>query len=234
MSDAITGIDPDFAAGDPFPDDARALREPDGLIALGGNLEPELLLAAYRRGIFPWYNAGEEIHWWTPDPRLVLFPERLHVSRSLRQTLRSGTFAVTSDRDFSAVIAACAQPRDEDDGTWLTEEMIAAYHRLHESGVAHSLEAWRGNKLAGGLYGVAVGRVFFGESMFARERDASKVCLATLCDWMTNWRYELIDCQLHTDHLERMGAELIPRREFTTLLRRWCVADPAPDAWRAT
>lgn len=232
MSDLLAWIDSEFSGGDPFPDPLPADPEWEGLVAMGGNLAPDLLRTAYRRGIFPWYNPGDEILWWSPDPRLVLFPDRVRVSRSLRQRLRSGRFTVTCDRDFAAVIAACAQPRRDGLGTWLTPEMIAAYCRLHALGAAHSVEAWEGDTLAGGLYGVAIGRVFFGESMFHRRADASKVCLVTLCEWLREWNYELIDCQLQTPHLERMGAEEVSRREFIRLLQRWRDAEPSPDAWR--
>ena len=229
--ETVAWIDPLHSSGDPFPDDSAALRDPDGLIALGGHLGPDLLLTAYRRGIFPWYNPEEEIQWWTPDPRLVLFPDRVRVSRSLRQTIKNQTFTVTCDRDFAGVIGACAEPRPDDLGTWLSQDMIEAFCGLHELGVAHSVEAWDGESLVGGLYGVTIGRVFFGESMFHRQRDASKVCLVTVCEWFESWGYDLIDCQLHTPHLESMGAEEIHRRRFVSVLRRLCDAKPSPEAW---
>ncbi|HET6656209.1 MAG TPA: leucyl/phenylalanyl-tRNA--protein transferase, partial [Gammaproteobacteria bacterium] len=196
-----------------FPPVTGALAEPNGLLAAGGDLSVARLLAAYRRGIFPWYEDGQPILWWSPDPRMVLFPNELHLSRSLRKTLRRETFEVTVDRAFAEVIEACAAPRD-DLGTWLTDEMKQAYLRLHQAGYAHSVEAWRDGRLAGGLYGIELGRVFFGESMFSRESDASKVALAHLC----RRDYDLIDCQIDSPHLRRLGAKTIPRREFLACL----------------
>ncbi len=218
----------------PFPPVEAALREPDGLLAIGGDLHPRRLLRAYRAGIFPWYGEGQPILWWSPDPRAVLLPQRLHVSRSLRRTLRRGTFRVTVDRDFAAVIEACATvPRRGQDGTWITPEMAEAYRRLHVLGHAHSVEVWtREGELAGGLYGVAIGRVFFGESMFSRRTDASKVALVALCRMLLAWGYRLIDCQVRSPHLERLGAELVPRRAFVRALERLCPLQPAPEAWR--
>lgn len=181
---------------------------------MGGDLSPQSLLTAYAQGIFPWYSDGQPILWWSPDPRLVLEPEALHISRSLGKTLRRGTFEVSLDRAFSSVIEACSQPRADDEGTWITEDMQQAYIRLHQLGHAHSVEAWHDDQLVGGLYGVAIGRVFFGESMFARANDASKVAFAHLCRQLQRWNYTLIDCQVSTDHLIRLGAHSIPRCEF--------------------
>ncbi len=206
----------------PFPDVEKAHREPDGLLAVGGDLSVTRLVNAYRRGIFPWFGAGDPILWWSPDPRTALFPDRIQVSRSLRKTLRKGFFDVTADRDFDAVIAACAGPRADAGGTWLVPEMIAAYRRLHRQGLAHSIEVWRGDTLAGGLYGVAIGGVFFGESMFTRISDASKVALVHLCRMLSERGFELVDCQVMTQHLIRMGAEQIPRADFIDMLDRWC------------
>lgn len=218
----------------PFPPVEAALREPEGLLAIGGDLHPRRLLRAYRAGIFPWYGEGQPILWWSPDPRAVLLPERVHVSRSLRRTLRRGLFRVTVDRAFDAVIEACATvPRPGQDGTWITPEMAAAYRRLHRLGHAHSVEAWtRDGGLAGGLYGVAIGRVFFGESMFSRRSDASKVALVALCRMLVAWGYGLVDCQVRSPHLERMGAVLVPRRRFVAALDRLCPLPPAPGAWQ--
>ncbi len=207
-----------------FPDPDRALDEPNGLLAAGGDLSPERLLHAYRLGVFPWYSAGQPILWWSPDPRAVLFPERMRVSRSLRKTLRQGRFRVTRDTAFREVMDACAAPRPGSDGTWITPEMLAAYTRLHSLGWAHSVECWRDGRLAGGLYGVAMGRVFFGESMFSRESDASKVALAHLA----GQGYRLIDCQVESEHLARLGAEPIPRRTFRALLDELTEPEPAP------
>jgi leucyl/phenylalanyl-tRNA--protein transferase len=201
-----------------FPDVEHALSDPDGLLAVGGDLRPERLLYAYRHGIFPWYGPDQPILWWSPDPRLVLFPDRLHVSRSLAKTLRQGCFTVTFDTAFEQVISDCAAPRPGQSGTWITDEMQKAYLHMHRLGYAHSVECWQADRLVGGLYGLAMGRVFFGESMFARVSDASKVGFVTLVRQLERWGYRLIDCQVHTGHLERLGATMITRRAFTRLL----------------
>lgn len=201
-----------------FPDAERS--DPDGLLAVGGDLSPERLLAAYAAGVFPWYSEGMPILWWSPDPRLVLLPEQLHVSRSLRRTLRSARYRVRADTAFERVIRTCAaKKRPGQDGTWITAEMIDAYLRLHRLGYAHSFEAWEGEALAGGLYGVSLGAAFFGESMFADRADASKVAFARAVEWLRGWRFDLVDCQVRTAHLARLGARDIPRREFLTRLR---------------
>jgi len=215
----------------PFPDVETAEREPDGLLAVGGDLSVTRLLNAYRRGIFPWFGDGDPILWWSPDPRTALFPERLRVSRSLRKTLRKGLFGATIDRDFDAVINACAQPRAESGGTWLVPEMIAAYRMLHLRGLAHSVEVWRDGMLAGGLYGVAIGRVFFGESMFTRVSDASKVALVHLCRTLLERGFRLIDCQVLTGHLIRMGAVQVGRTDFIRMLDRWCPLQDRGGSW---
>jgi len=201
-----------------FPRVEQALDEPNGLLAVGGDLKPERLLAAYRRGIFPWYSRGQPILWWSPDPRTVLFPDALHVSRSLRKRLRQGRYALSVDTAFAQVIKGCAAPRARQPGTWITPEMELAYCRLHALGRARSIECWAAGELVGGLYGVALGRVFFGESMFSRRSDASKVALAHLC----TLGYALIDCQLPSAHLARLGAVTLPRRRFLRLLDAWC------------
>jgi leucyl/phenylalanyl-tRNA--protein transferase len=200
---------------DAFPPVEQALKEPDGLLAAGGDLSPERLLAAYRRGIFPWYSRGQPILWWSPDPRAVLSPREMKVSRSLAKTLRNAGFVVRFDTVFGEVMRACGALRPE--GTWISREMRDAYLRLHRLGHAHSVEVWRDDQLVGGLYGVALGRLFFGESMFSRERDASKVALKHLCDRLIARDYVLIDCQMATTHLQSLGAKLIPRSEFTRL-----------------
>ena len=202
-----------------FPPLEQALEDPPGLLAAGGDLSAARLLAAYRRGIFPWYSPGQPVLWWSPDPRAVLFPEEFHCSRSLARTLRSGQFSVSDDRDFGAVIDGCASPRAASPGTWITSDMRAAYLGLHRLGVAHSVEVWRGDELAGGLYGVRLGEVFFGESMFSRERDASKVALAHLVSMCARNSVALIDCQLPSRHLASLGVRCIPRRQFASLLR---------------
>lgn len=201
-----------------FPDAALALREPDGLLAVGGDLSPARLIEAYRNGIFPWYNEGEPILWWSPDPRMVLFPERLHVSRSLRKLLNKGRYAVTFDQDFRSVIEQCAAVRDGD--TWITREMLEAYCRLHQLGLAHSAECRHEGRLVGGLYGVALGRVFFGESMFSREPNASKVALVKLVERLQQHDYRMMDCQVHSAHLQSLGAQAISRREFMRVLKQ--------------
>jgi leucyl/phenylalanyl-tRNA--protein transferase len=197
------------------------LAEPEGLLAVGGELSPERLLLAYSSGIFPWYNETDPILWWSPDPRCILEPDRLRVSHRLARTLRRGTYAVTFDRCFSAVIEACGAVRTEKgEGTWLSRDMIDAYLRLHTLGFAHSVECWQGEVLVGGLYGVALGRCFFGESMFHRQTDASKVAFVTLVRRLQEEGVELIDCQLPTAHLASLGAEEISRSDFLQRLRR--------------
>lgn len=189
---------------------------PEGLLAVGGDLRPERLLEAYRRGIFPWYNPGEPILWWSPDPRAVLFPEKLHVPRSLKKTLRSNIFRVTLDTCFRQVMEQCAGPRPQypEGGTWITDDMLDAYTRLHELGHAHSVETWQNGHLVGGLYGVAIGCAFFAESMFTRVDDASKVALVRLVQQLQTWNFRLIDCQQSSPHVMRFGAEEIPRSDF--------------------
>ncbi len=222
-------LDPDDR--DSFPDVSLALREPDGLLALGGDLSPERLLGAYRRGIFPWYSEGQPILWWSPDPRVVLFPEHLRVSRSLRRTLRRAPFEIRLDTAFGDVIDACAAPRADGQGTWITEEMNRAYRRLHTLGHAHCAEAWSEGRLVGGLYGVAVGRVFFGESMFSRVTDASKVAFVHLVRQLQAWGFALIDCQVDSAHLRSLGAETLARAEFTEYLDRYCSEDGWVGQW---
>ena len=195
--------------------------EPDGLLAVGADLTPPRLLLAYSSGIFPWFNPEDPILWWSPDPRCILEPDGLHLSRSLRQTLRRGEFVVSSNRAFAEVVRACGEVRlREGEGTWLSREMIAAYRRLHDLGYAHSVECWRENELVGGLYGICLGRCFFGESMFHLVPDASKVALAWLCRRLQAQGFELIDCQLSNPHLLRLGAREIPRSEFLARLQR--------------
>jgi leucyl/phenylalanyl-tRNA---protein transferase len=202
-----------------FPPLEQALEEPSGLLAAGGDLSPARLLAAYERGIFPWYSPGQPVLWWSPDPRAVLFPEEFHCTRSLAKTLRNGGFSFSMDRDFTAVIDGCAAPRAGSPGTWITSDMRAAYLELHRLQHAHSIETWRAGQLAGGLYGVRLGGVFFGESMFSRERDASKAALAQLVTVCRRNSLAVIDCQLPSRHLASLGSRTIPRSQFQALLR---------------
>jgi leucyl/phenylalanyl-tRNA---protein transferase len=203
----------------PFPPVETALREPNGLLAAGADLSPERLISAYTQGIFPWFGEGEPILWWSPDPRMVLWLSELHVSRSLRRTLKSAQYTVTLDSAFGQVIAGCAEPRDAD-GTWITPEMIDAYGRLASLGYAHSVEVWADEQLVGGLYGIAIGRVFCGESMFSRLTDTSKIALVYLVRQLQRWQFELIDCQMFTGHLASLGAREIARAEFRQHLER--------------
>jgi leucyl/phenylalanyl-tRNA---protein transferase len=215
----------------PFPPVQRALQHPNGLLAAGGDLSPERLLAGYRRGIFPWFSEDDPILWWSPDPRMVLFPPQLKVARSLAKAMRNRPHQIRFDHAFAAVIAACAAPREGASGTWITERMRDAYERLHRLGHAHSVEVWIDGELAGGLYGVALGRVFFGESMFTRARDASKMALVALVGRCRSEGIELIDCQMHTPHLESLGAREIPRREFAGRLLELVHYPRAPGNW---
>jgi leucyl/phenylalanyl-tRNA--protein transferase len=216
---------------DAFPPIERALRMPPGLLAAGGDLSQARLLAAYRRGIFPWYSAGQPILWWCPDPRAVLYPGELRVSRSLRKRVRHGDYRLRADTAFAAVVDGCAAPRPGGAGTWIDADMRDAYCALHAAGYAHSIEAWCGDELAGGLYGVALGGVFFGESMFSARTDASKVALLGLVRWMQRRGGTVIDCQLPNSHLESLGCRLVPRHVFLGLLRR-SVAPEASGAWQ--
>ncbi|BBP82977.1 MULTISPECIES: leucyl/phenylalanyl-tRNA--protein transferase [unclassified Pseudomonas] len=202
-----------------FPPLERALREPNGLLAAGGDLSPERLVQAYRHGCFPWFQDGQPILWWSPDPRTVLPPQEVHVSRSLAKLIRQQRFRVTFDQDFAAVIAACAGPRSYTDGTWITTPMQAAYLELHRRGVAHSVEVWLDGELVGGLYGLAMGKLFFGESMFSRTDNASKVGFVTLTRHLNDWGFVLIDCQMPTQHLHSFGARSITREKFSRYLQ---------------
>lgn len=224
-------IDPEHAHQD-FPPVTSALTEPDGLLAVGGCLSTKRIINAYTQGIFPWYSEGEPILWWSPNPRLVLLPDNLHISKSLKKTLRKQTFQISFDHAFAEVINACAAPRGNEEGTWLTQEMQAAYIRLHNEGHAHSIEVWHQERLVGGLYGIAIGQVFFGESMFHRKTDASKVAFISLVQHLTNWGYKLIDCQVQTQHLVSLGAEEITRHQFTSLLDQYHACQPHQQAWQ--
>lgn len=230
----MPGMIPWLESRDAFPAPERALKEPNGLLAAGGDLSPRRLLEAYSCGIFPWYSEGEPILWWSPDPRMVLFPEELRVARSLSKSLRNTAYEIRFDHGFDEIITACAAPREGQSGTWITDAMRQAYNRLHELGYAHCVETWVDGSLAGGLYGVALGGIFFGESMFSRRRDASKLALVALVQKLRGDGFGLIDCQLPTSHLSSMGARTIRRSDFLRRLRElihyptpsgsWCSA----------
>ena len=218
---------PFLGPSDPFPPVAEALAEPDGLLAAGADLSPPRLVDAYSHGIFPWFNDGDPILWWSPDPRIVLAPGAFHVSHSLRKRLKKRDVSVTADTAFAAVLDECAAPRPDEGGTWLTPAMRAAYVGLHRLGLAHSIEVWQDGALAGGIYGVAIGRMFFGESMFSRRTDGSKIAMAHLAAQLERWGFPWIDCQLETDHLLSLGAEAVPRGRFVAEVAR-LVREPAP------
>jgi leucyl/phenylalanyl-tRNA--protein transferase len=217
----------------PFPPIAAALAEPNGLLAAGGDLSPDRLLVAYRSGIFPWYSEGQPILWWSPDPRMVLYVDELRVSRSLRKRVRKREFEVRVDSAFRDVIEACAQvPREGQRGTWITADIVRAYCELHRRGYAHSVEAFRGGELVGGLYGLALGRMFFGESMFARETDASKVALVHLTEILRSQDVRVVDCQQETGHLAALGARPIPRERFAAHLTQLIHSIEPPPGWQ--
>lgn len=205
-----------------FPEIESAFDIPDGLLAAGGDLSPERLLYAYQHGIFPWYDSGQPILWWSPDPRCVLRPHEFHASKRLRRSLSRSKLEVSFNQAFSAVIAACAEDRIGQQGTWITDDMADAYSRLHQQGWAHSIEIWQENRLVGGLYGLAIGRAFFGESMFSRQTNASKAAMLALCQQMVLNDFEILDCQVESPHLVSLGASLMPRNKFAAVLRRAC------------
>lgn len=215
-----------------FPALEKALQEPNGLLAAGGDLSPERLIQAYRHGCFPWYQDGQPLLWWSPDPRTVLFPAELHVSRSLAKFLRQGHFQITFDQAFDEVINACAGPRSYADGTWITSPMQTAYRQLHQRGIAHSVEVWEAGELVGGLYGLAMGRLFFGESMFSHASNASKAGFVHLVKQLQAWDFALIDCQMPTQHLHNFGARQIPRAEFAVQLQLY-LDQPSTADWRS-
>jgi leucyl/phenylalanyl-tRNA--protein transferase len=223
----------------PFPPLDTALAHPNGLLAAGGDLSPQRLIEAYRCGIFPWFNEGDPILWWSPDPRMVLFPAELKISRSLRKTLKKANYTIRADSAFRQVVQACAAPRKGRPGTWIHDEMIAAYTALHEMGLAHSIETWMEGELVGGLYGVAQGKMFFGESMFSRTTDASKVAFVHLVRHLERRGFKMIDCQMKTAHLASFGAREISRKEFSLKLKelvnyqervdKWCMDYESPE-----
>ncbi|WP_257266024.1 leucyl/phenylalanyl-tRNA--protein transferase [Endozoicomonas sp. ONNA2] len=229
MPDTISLL-PDHVTS--FPPIEHAFKQPDGLLAIGGNLEVDTLVMAYRHGIFPWFNEGDPILWWSPSPRMVLKPGELYLSRSLRKLLRKSLYQVTFDHDFPAVIAACASIRRDSKGTWITNEMIDAYTALHDAGHAHSIEVWQEGRLVGGLYGVAQGRIFFAESMFSRESNTSKIAMTALSQQLLAWQFGLIDCQVYSDHLNSLGARLISRPRFLDYLDRYCLQTSSCADWK--
>ena len=210
-----------------FPSTEQALESPNGLLAAGGELTPAWLVDAYRKGIFPWYSDKDPILWWSPDPRMILLPAQFKRRRSLAKRLRHGGFSVTLDQQFIQVVEACAAPRKNEPGTWINPDMRRAYQRLHELGIAHSIEVHRDGELVGGLYGLAMGPVFFGESMFSRQPDASKIALAYLAGAMQRHGGELIDCQMHTPHLASLGATTVARSTFINYLEQWLPPEKA-------
>jgi leucyl/phenylalanyl-tRNA--protein transferase len=228
---ALYWIDPDSPPGN-FPPVSSALSQPDGLLCFGGDLSSERLLNAYSRGIFPWYSEGQPIMWWSPAPRCVIYPKELVIRRSLKKSLRNAGFRFSIDQAFAQVIQACAKPRDDEAGTWITTDMLHAYTKLHQQGHAHSAEIWSDNELVGGLYGVAIGRVFFGESMFALKRDASKVALACMARFLDRHGFAIIDAQVTSSHLLSLGAREIERELFISELNQHCALENDIQVWQ--
>ena len=222
----------DDDSGAPFPPVSQALDSPNGLLAWGGDLQPQRLLTAYRCGIFPWYSEGQPILWWSPAPRCVIFPDRVHLSTRTRRRYNSSAYHLTIDSAFTEVISACAEPRAQESSTWITSDMLEAYGRLHRRGHAHSLEVWEDEVLVGGIYGLALGSVFFGESMFSRKTDASKIALVALCRQLQRQGYGLLDCQVGNPHLFSMGAEDISRNAFETLLKKLTEDSRSAASWK--
>ena len=218
---------------DSFPDIETAFDVPDGLLAAGGDLSPDRLIYAYRNGIFPWYDEGQPILWWSPDPRCVLRPHQFHVSRRLRRSLSRGGIEVSFNQSFGDVIAACAADRVGQQGTWITSQMADAYSQLHRDGWAHSIEVWHAGQLVGGLYGLSIGRCFFGESMFSRQDNASKTAMLALCRQLVDHDFEILDCQVESPHLISLGATLMPRPRFASILRRACGSNAKFSDWPA-
>jgi leucyl/phenylalanyl-tRNA--protein transferase len=215
----------------PFPDLLEALEHPNGLLCAGGDLSTSRLLAGYRHGVFPWYSEGEPILWWSPNPRLVIEPEHVHVSRRLERTIRSGRFSISMNQAFETVMRRCAEPRPDQHGTWITEDMLSAYARMHRQGHGHSLEVWQDDELVAGIYGLAIGRAFFGESMFHRVRDASKVALVCLCRLLEHHEFGLLDWQVPSSHLLSMGAIELPREEFKRRIDVLCAKSGVHGDW---
>ncbi|MBV1914847.1 MAG: leucyl/phenylalanyl-tRNA--protein transferase [Pseudomonadales bacterium] len=214
-----------------FPPVTTALDEPNGLLAAGGDLSPERIQSAYQQGIFPWFEQDQPILWWSPNPRSVIYTDQFKPSRSLLKTIRKNRYQITFDRAFDEVINACAEPRAGQADTWITADMISAYNQLHKLGIAHSIESWSDDQLVGGLYGLSIGQVFFGESMFSRSTDASKVAFATMVNWLKSWGYSLIDCQVSNPHLSSLGAVELPREQFIKELSQRVDQTPFDNAW---
>lgn len=214
-----------------FPSTSTALTDPDGLLAAGGDLSPDRLLQAYSQGIFPWYSEGQPILWWSPDPRCVIFPHEVHISRSLKKFIRQTKPTLTFDQAFAEVIHHCAR-LDTDEGTWITNEMEEAYIELHQLGFAHSVEVWDEKELIGGLYGIAIGRCFFGESMFSLRPNASKIAFTSLCKQLKEWNYAIIDCQVENPHLLTLGAHCIDRKDFLSILNKNKNLSPEHTHWQ--
>ena len=204
---------------------------PEGLLAIGGDLCPDRILSAYRKGIFPWFSGDQPILWWSPNPRAVLLPSQIRISRSLKKNIRNRGFRITTDRAFVDVVKECAKDREQQKGTWITTEMRDAYTALHSRGHAHSVETWQNGELVGGLYGISIGKAFFGESMFARVTDSSKTALVGLSTLLTTWEYHFIDCQVRSSHLDSLGAKCIPRNQFSKMLERAIRVPVAPHHW---
>lgn len=215
-----------------FPNVELAYSEPNGLLAYGGDLSAKRLISAYQSGIFPWFSDDQPILWWSPDPRLVLFPEELHISRSLNKVIKKTNLTFSYDKAFPHVIEACSQPREKQQETWITLDMKQAYYELHRLGIAHSFEVWDNENLVGGLYGVAIGQVFYGESMFSRQTNASKIAFVKAVALLSKWNYKLVDCQVETEYLQSFGAQNIPRKEFTNLLSQLTIKTASTDAWK--
>lgn len=212
-----------------FPDTSEAINEPNGLLVAGGCVNEGTLISAYKKGIFPWGKSNDLPLWWSPDPRTILYPNEIKISKSLSKTIRRGEYKVTFDKNFEAVIASCGLERGE--STWIDEEIVNAYTALHKKGLAHSVECWRDNELCGGLYGVGIGKIFFGESMYSTKRDASKIALAFLCEKLFSWKYQLIDCQIKSAHLTRMGAKNLSKEKFEDILNLYLDEAPEKLAW---
>ena len=218
-------------SSDPFPPIDQAINDPNGLLAAGGSLSKERLIDAYRSGIFPWYSPGEPILWWSPDPRCVVIPDQIHISRSMRKRLKKKDYTVVFDRNFSSVMDACSAPRKDAEGTWISDQMKLAYNALHKEGVAHSVEVYINDELVGGLYGLSMGKLFFGESMFSRAKDSSKIAFILMVEQLQKWGYALIDCQVSNDHLFSLGAIEISRESFQLYLDRY-IDCPSPSNWQ--